>query len=250
MGLPGRECEFTCNAKPVSRIFLAEVFTENKLTRRSLLSAFSLLPTARLLSGQQQQSPPAEQVPKYSADVKVVNLFATVRDKSGKIVKDLTKDDFVLDEEGRPQTIKFFERESSLPLNLGMMVDTSGSQARVLGDERSAGLKFFDQILREIATRLSSSISITKSNCCRISPRRAQKLDKRWTCCRWAEPQQQTQQQGGTIRRAAITRKAAAIPAEATREAAIRPGRRYPQGAARMAAAPKCTTPSCWLPTT
>ena len=123
------------------------MFTENKLTRRGLLSALSLFPAARLLSG--QQSPPAEQTPKYSTDVKVVNLFATVRDNSGKIVKDLTKDNFQLEEGERPQTIKFFERESSLPLNLGLLVDTSGSQARVLGAERSAGLKFFEQILRE-----------------------------------------------------------------------------------------------------
>ncbi|HUA64151.1 MAG TPA: VWA domain-containing protein [Verrucomicrobiae bacterium] len=117
------------------------------LTRRRLLSVLSVLPALRLLSG--QQSPPPEQTPKYSADAKVVNLFATVRDKSGNIVKDLNKDNFQLDEEGRPQTIKFFERETSLPLYLGMLVDTSGSQARVLGDERTAGLKFFDQILRE-----------------------------------------------------------------------------------------------------
>lgn len=117
------------------------------LTRRSLLSALSLAPVARLLSG--QQNPPAEQPPKYLADVKLVNLFATVRDKSGKIVKDLTKDNFLLDEEGRPQTIKFFERESSLPLFLGLLVDTSSSQGRLLASERSAGVKFFDQILRE-----------------------------------------------------------------------------------------------------
>jgi VWFA-related protein len=123
------------------------VFTDNQLTRRNLLSALALLPGARLLSG--QQTPPAEQAPKYSTDVKVVNIFATVRDKSGKIIKDLTQNDFSLDEEGNPQTIKFFERESSLPLYLGLMVDTSGSQARVLGDERTAGIKFFDQILRE-----------------------------------------------------------------------------------------------------
>ena len=116
------------------------------LTRRRLLSALSLFPAARLLSG--QESSPAGQPPKYSADVNVVNLFATVRDRSGKIIKDLTKDDFSLDEENRPQTIKFFERESGLALSLGLLVDTSGSQARLLDKERSASFKFFDQILR------------------------------------------------------------------------------------------------------
>ena len=67
-------------------------------------------------------------------------MFATVKEKgSSKIVKDLTQDSFTLEEEGKPQTIKFFEAESSLPLNLGLLVDTSYSQAHVLGDERSAG---------------------------------------------------------------------------------------------------------------
>lgn len=77
-----------------------------------------------------------------------MNLLASVRDKSGKIVKDLTRDNFELEDEGRQQTIKFFERESSLPLRLGMLIDTSGSQARVLDEERTAALKFFDNILR------------------------------------------------------------------------------------------------------
>ena len=127
---------------------------KNKLTRRSLLAALSLAPVTRLLSARQdgapKQPPAGEQPPKYSTDVKVVNILATVRDKSsGKIVKDLTRDNFSIDEEGHPQTIKFFEAESSVPLNLGLLVDTSLSQSRVLGDERSAGIKFFDQILRD-----------------------------------------------------------------------------------------------------
>jgi len=69
---------------------------------------FPLFPAVRLLSGHTE--PLAEQTPQYSADVRLVNLFATVRDKAGKIVKDLTKDNFQLDEEDHPQTIKFFER--------------------------------------------------------------------------------------------------------------------------------------------
>lgn len=79
----------------------------------------------------------------------MVNVFATVRNKSGKIINDLTQSDFVLEEEGRLQTIKYFARESNLPLTLGLLVDTSGSQRRVLGDERTASYKFFDQVLHE-----------------------------------------------------------------------------------------------------
>jgi VWFA-related protein len=84
----------------------------------------------------------------FSADVKVVNLLATVRDRDGKVVKDLTKDDFVVEEDGRPQTIRYFAQESNLPLAIGVMVDTSCSQIRVLEAERSASYKFLDQVLR------------------------------------------------------------------------------------------------------
>jgi VWFA-related protein len=87
--------------------------------------------------------------PKFSSNVNVVNLFATVRDKQGKIVKDLTKDDFLLDEEGKPQIIKYFAQESDLPLYLGLLVDTSLSQRNVLSQERTASYQFFDQVLRE-----------------------------------------------------------------------------------------------------
>jgi VWFA-related protein len=82
-------------------------------------------------------------------DVKVVNIFATVRDKRGQIVKTLNKDDFSIEEDGRPQPIRYFSRESNLELTLGLLVDTSMSQRRVLGEERSASYRFLEQVLRE-----------------------------------------------------------------------------------------------------
>lgn len=84
----------------------------------------------------------------FSADVKVVNLLATVRDRDGKLIKDLTKEDFTVEEDGRPQTIRYFAQESNLPLSIGVMVDTSMSQLRVLEAERTASYKFLDQVLR------------------------------------------------------------------------------------------------------
>ena len=84
-----------------------------------------------------------------SVKVKVVNVLATVRDKHGKIVNGLTKDDFTLTEDGRPQTLKYFARETDLPLTLGMLVDTSMSQRRVLSEERDASESFLAQVLRE-----------------------------------------------------------------------------------------------------
>ncbi len=80
--------------------------------------------------------------------VNVVNVLATVRDKHGAIVNNLTKDDFILTEDGRPQTIHYFVKETDLPLTLGLLVDTSLSQRRVLDQERSASRAFLDQTLR------------------------------------------------------------------------------------------------------
>jgi VWFA-related protein len=91
----------------------------------------------------------AQDQPKISVQVKVVSVLATVRDKHGKIVPDLTKDDFVLEEDARPQTITYFSRETDLPLTLGLLVDTSGSQRRVLEAERNASYSFLDQMMRE-----------------------------------------------------------------------------------------------------
>jgi VWFA-related protein len=85
----------------------------------------------------------------FKTEVKVVNLLATVRTKKGEFVRDLEKDDFVIAEDGRPQTIRYFARQSDLPLTLGMMIDTSGSQHRVLDSELSASFRFLDQVLRD-----------------------------------------------------------------------------------------------------
>ena len=64
------------------------------------------------------------------------------------MVRNLTADDFTLEEEGRPQTIRYFSQESDLPLTLGLLIDTSLSQRRVLGEERSASYRFLSQVLR------------------------------------------------------------------------------------------------------
>ncbi len=82
-----------------------------------------------------------------AVDVKVVTLPVTVRDKHGKIIRDLTKDDFTLQEDGRPQIIKYFSQDANLPLTLGLLVDTSRSQTNVLDAERNASRGFLDQML-------------------------------------------------------------------------------------------------------
>jgi VWFA-related protein len=78
-----------------------------------------------------------------------VNVLATVRNSKGEIVRELTKDDFAIEEDGQSQTIRYFSRETDLPLTLGLLVDVSASQRRVLGEERHASTAFLDQVLGE-----------------------------------------------------------------------------------------------------
>jgi VWFA-related protein len=91
-----------------------------------------------------QQAPPP-----ISVEVKMVSLLATVRDKHGHLVNNLTKDDFAVEQDGHAQKITYFAQESNLPLTLGLLVDTSMSQRRVLDQERSASHDFLDKVLRE-----------------------------------------------------------------------------------------------------
>ncbi|MGO9242966.1 MAG: VWA domain-containing protein [Bryobacteraceae bacterium] len=109
-----------------------------RIGRRGFLLA--LAPLTRLLRAQQS--------PTFSSDVNVVNVLATARDKKGQIVTDLKQDEFHLEDDGKPQTIRYFARETDLPLTLGLLVDTSMSQRRVLGQERTASYRFLDQVMR------------------------------------------------------------------------------------------------------
>ena len=82
-------------------------------------------------------------------DVNVVNVLATVRNKQGQIVNTLTQNDFKLEVDGKPQPIQYFSRVSDLPLSLGLLVDTSYSQRRLLDKERSASYTFLNDLLNE-----------------------------------------------------------------------------------------------------
>ena len=92
-------------------------------TRRGFLSTLAAASSGAALWAQDNS-------PTFSTSVKVINIFATVRDKDGKIIPNLTKDDFTLSEDGRPQEIKYFTQQTDLPLILGLLVDTSGSERR------------------------------------------------------------------------------------------------------------------------
>ncbi len=128
------------NPRPIGETMANRSFWRNPVAC-ALMGALVALPG--VLPSLRAQEPAAT----IAVDVKVVTLPVTVRDKHGKIVRDLTKDDFMLQEDGRPQTIRYFSQDTNLPLTLGLLVDTSRSQTNVLDAERNASRSFFDQML-------------------------------------------------------------------------------------------------------
>jgi VWFA-related protein len=95
--------------------------------------------------------PVSNEVPTTTLKVNVnlVSLYFTVRDKHNGLVSTLTKNDCHILEDHQPQTIKNFSAESDLPLTLGILLDTSGSQENVLPLEQQAGGQFLRRILRQ-----------------------------------------------------------------------------------------------------
>lgn len=115
-----------------------------------LLTASMVAAMALAQPGQAQKPQDGEEVtPSIKVEVDVVNLLCSVRDKKGGLIGNLSKDDFVLLEDGKPQTIKYFTRELDVPLTIGLLIDISGSQERLIEDERHAALQFFSQVLRK-----------------------------------------------------------------------------------------------------
>ncbi|HVO56081.1 MAG TPA: VWA domain-containing protein [Dongiaceae bacterium] len=89
------------------------------------------------------------QGPALKATVSLVNLFATVRDKSKRIVNDLKQEDFKVYEDNQEQKIAFFSREVTLPITLGLLIDTSGSEQNRLGAEQEAASRFLERVMRK-----------------------------------------------------------------------------------------------------
>ncbi len=111
----------------------------------AMIAALVALPGAG--QSTQTQAPDNAGAATVAAEANVVTLPVTVHDKHGKIVHDLTKDDFTLQEDGHPQTIRAFSQPTNLPLTIGLLVDTSRSQDMVLEAERNASRSFLDQML-------------------------------------------------------------------------------------------------------
>ena len=113
-----------------------------------LLASLFTAPAALAQTGSQNQDQD-QSSETLKVNVNVVQLFFNVKDKKGGLIPNLTKTDFQILEDGKPQTIKYFAAESNLPLTLGILIDTSPSQTRVLEMEKEVGGQFLDQILRD-----------------------------------------------------------------------------------------------------
>ncbi len=96
----------------------------------------------------QQQQDDQEQAPTFKVDVNVVNLYFNVKDKHGALIPDLKKEDFQIFEDGKPEKIKYYSATSDQPLTLGILIDCSGSQQRVLPMTQEIGSEFVKQVLR------------------------------------------------------------------------------------------------------
>ena len=99
-----------------------------------------ILATALLCA---QDAPPTIKV-----DVDVVNILFNVRDKRSGLIGNLTKDDFTIFEDGKQQEIKYFNRETDLPLTIGLLIDVSASQMNLIDIEKNAADQFFNNVIR------------------------------------------------------------------------------------------------------
>jgi len=113
---------------------------------RFAVAAVACLALAGPAFAQDQQD---NQGPTFRSTTREVPVYFVVKDKHGLLLPNLTKDDFQVFEDGKPQTIKAFRADTDRPLTLGLMVDTSGSQMRVLEDEKEAGSEFLKDVLTE-----------------------------------------------------------------------------------------------------
>src|SRR5690349_16977446 len=109
----------------------------------------TLLPLAICATLLAQSKPDQEAAPTIKVDVDIVNILASVRDKRGGLVSNLEKKDFTVLEDGKPQEIKYFTKETDLPLTIGLLIDVSGSQRNLIDIEREAASQFFTQVLRK-----------------------------------------------------------------------------------------------------
>lgn len=111
-------------------------------------AAAACVALALITAHAQEPASKPETAPTIKVDTRLVMVPVIVRDKKGQIVKNLKQSDFTLSENNKPQTIRYFDKDSEAPLTVGLLVDVSGSQRNVIDDERTASSAFLDTLLR------------------------------------------------------------------------------------------------------
>jgi VWFA-related protein len=114
---------------------------------KSLACGIALVMATPAVPQAQSQNP--QNPPTIKTEVTLVNLFATVRDKNKRVVTDLKKEDFQIAEDGRPEQVAFFSHEVTMPITLGLLLDTSGSEQFMLGAVQEAGGRFLRRVMRK-----------------------------------------------------------------------------------------------------
>jgi VWFA-related protein len=118
------------------------------VTRRVVVWWLLLAFSSAAGAAQAQQETPAQSPTTLRVSTEVVNVLTIVKDKKGHLIPNLTKSDFALTEDGVQQQIRYFSRETDTPLTMGILVDTSGSEQRMLGIEQEEAKAFIRQVIR------------------------------------------------------------------------------------------------------
>jgi len=114
------------------------------------LTVFVLSAVLVAQTPQKPQTKPADEgMPTIQVNVDIVNILASVRDKKGALIPNLEKSDFTVFEDGKQQEIKYFTKETDLPLTIGLLIDVSASQRNLIDIERNAASQFFSKVLRK-----------------------------------------------------------------------------------------------------
>jgi Ca-activated chloride channel homolog len=107
--------------------------------------------TAALAQQPAGKSPPDQNpATTLKVDVKLVNVYVTVTDAHGAPVAGLKKDNFTVLEDGHPQTISVFDKESAVPLSIALAIDTSLSTRHDLPLELASAKRFAKDIMRPV----------------------------------------------------------------------------------------------------
>ena len=131
------------------KISASDLDTNKTFAHRAVLLLMLGILLAATPAARSQQSPPASQGPTtLKVSTEVVNVLTIVKDKQGHLIPDINKEDFELEEDNTPQEIRYFSKQVDTPLTLGILVDTSPSQQRVLPIEQEEAKAFIAQVIK------------------------------------------------------------------------------------------------------